>query len=194
MNDKNNTKSIQNQIKKSIETKKFVLDHLVPSIQKIANMCVKTLKSNNKIILCGNGGSAADSQHLAAELVGRFRQDRKAIPAIALTTDTSIITSVANDYSFDSIFSRQIEAIGRPGDIVIVISTSGNSSNLIKVVETAKLIKIKSIGLLGKNGGTLKNMCDASIIIPGETSDRIQESHIMIGHIMCEIIESYFLK
>jgi D-sedoheptulose 7-phosphate isomerase len=138
---------------------------------------------------CGNGGSAADSQHLAAELVGRFKKDREPLSSIALTTDTSVITCVSNDYSYDSIFSRQIEALCRPGDILIGITTSGNSANIRKAFESAKKNDVKTISFLGKDGGSCKNLTDYSILIPSNDTARIQEMHILVGHILCELVE-----
>jgi D-sedoheptulose 7-phosphate isomerase len=137
----------------------------------------------------GNGGSAADCQHLAAEFVGRFKLERKGYPAIALTTDTSILTAVGNDYSFDSIFSRQIEALGKEGDLVVGISTSGNSKNIIRGVEKAKELGLYTVGLLGKDGGALKDLVDLPLVVPIDNTARIQECHILIGHIVCEIVE-----
>lgn len=148
-----------------------------------------TLLNGGKIFFCGNGGSAADSQHLAAELTGRFVNDRRPLSAIALSTDTSALTCIGNDYSFDEIFARQVAGLGRNGDLLIGISTSGNSRNVIRAVEEAKKVGIKTIGLLGRNGGKLHSLCDQSIVVPHGVTARIQECHILIGHTLCGLIE-----
>lgn len=159
-------------------------------IKKASEIMLESLNNNNKILFCGNGGSAADSQHLAAELVGRYRKIRKSIPAIALTTDTSIITAIANDFSFDDIFARQIEAIGKPGDVLYAISTSGASKNVISSIIFAKQNKIRTIGLTGNDGKDMNDICDILIKVPASRPDRIQEMHIAIGQVLCEIIEN----
>lgn len=165
------------------------LIYLSPLISKAITLCSGSVKCGGKIILCGNGGSAADSQHIAAELTGRFVQDRKPIAAIALTTDSSALTCISNDYSFSDVFARQLMAIGKPGDCLIGISTSGNSPNIIEVFKAAKDINISTIGLLGRDGGKLKDMCDIPIIVPSSSTARIQEIHILIGHTICGGIE-----
>lgn len=157
-------------------------------VEKIALEIASCIKSGNKILICGNGGSAADSQHLAAELVGRFIKERKAYPAISLTTDTSILTSLSNDYSFDKVFERQVEAIGEKGDILIGFSTSGNSKNVISAFELAKKKGIKTIGILGKRGKIAK-LCDIFFDIDG-TTPRVQEIHSILIHIICEMVEN----
>jgi D-sedoheptulose 7-phosphate isomerase len=158
-------------------------------VTKAANIIIKTIKAGNKILICGNGGSAADAQHLAAELVGRFEKERKALPAIAFTTDTSILTAVGNDYGYDAIFSRQVEGLGVTGDTLIGISTSGNSKNVIMAVEAGKNKGIKSIGLIGNDEGTLASMCDLAVIVPHSVTARIQEAHIFIIHFWVAYIE-----
>jgi len=161
--------------------------------KQIAHICPKieeALRNGNKIMLAGNGGSAADCQHIAAEFVGRFKLERKSYPAIALTTDTSIITAIANDYSFDTIFSRQVQGLGKKGDILFGISTSGNSANIISAVEVAKKRSIFTVGLLGKDGGALKCLVDLPITVPVQNTARVQECHILIGHIICDIVEN----
>jgi D-sedoheptulose 7-phosphate isomerase len=140
-------------------------------------------------MFCGNGGSAADCQHLAAELTGRFIKDRRPLAAIALTTDTSAITCISNDYSFEEVFARQVQGLGRTGDVLFAISTSGNSRNVIRAVEEALSAGMSVIGLLGHEGGALNEMCDVAIIVPSQVTSRIQESHILIGHTLCEMIE-----
>jgi D-sedoheptulose 7-phosphate isomerase len=158
-------------------------------IEKIGLMLAKTLHSGRTIFWCGNGGSAADSQHLAAELVGRFKNDRQPLSSLALTTDTSVLTCISNDYSYESIFSRQVEALARPGDVLIGISTSGNSENIKQAFKSAKKNEVKTVSLLGKDGGDCKSLADYSLLIPSNDTARIQEIHILIGHIFCEIIE-----
>ncbi|MCK5077119.1 MAG: D-sedoheptulose 7-phosphate isomerase, partial [Calditrichia bacterium] len=168
-----------------------IAENMVEDILKAAEILCARLKAGNKILICGNGGSAADAQHIAAELVVRLKStfDRPAIPAIALTVNTSVLTAGANDYGFETIFSRQIEALANPGDVLIAISTSGNSKNIIMAVEQAKLKGIASIGFLGTEGGKMKDLVDYSLIVPSDNTAYIQESHISIGHILCDIIE-----
>lgn len=180
---------INNCLNESAQIKIDTAKKLSQKIAKAAELTIKTYKNGNKILLCGNGGSAADCQHIAAEFVGRFKKDRKALPAIALTTDTSILTAISNDYGYRFLFSRQIEALGIKGDLLLVISTSGESVNIVNAVKTAKRLKLKTIGLLGGTGGKLKTIVDLPIIIPTKSSDRIQEVHITIGHILCDLVE-----
>lgn len=182
---------IVSSLKEHLEVGNKIYD-LIDDINKFSQMCIETLKNGNKILLMGNGGSAADSQHIAAELVGRYKKERKGLAAIALTTDTSILTALGNDYNFEEIFSRQVEALAHKEDLVVGISTSGNSANVIKAIEKAKDIGCKTVGLLGKNGGKLKDIVDLPIIVPSNNTPRIQEYHILIGHIVCEIIDNYF--
>lgn len=156
--------------------------------EKIAHELAEIFKAGNKVMICGNGGSNCDALHFAEEFTGRFRKERRALPAIAIS-DSSHITCVGNDYGFDYIFSKGVEAYGKEGDMLIGISTSGNSGNVIKAMELAKSMGIKTVSLLGKDGGKLKGMCDYEFIIPGETSDRIQEIHMMILHIIIEGVE-----
>ncbi len=158
-------------------------------IEKIIEVMLTSLKSNKKILIAGNGGSASDAQHFAGEIVGRFLLERRGMPAISLSTDTSVLTCVGNDYGFDSIFSRQVEAIGEAGDVLFGISTSGNSENIIKAVEEAKKKEITTIGFLGRDGGKLKNICDINLIIPFEKTARVQEVHIIAIHTICKIVE-----
>jgi len=180
---------IINQIKDSIAVKEKVLRDLVGLINQAAQVCIASLKNGGKILICGNGGSAADAQHISGELVGRFKKERKGFPAIALTTDTSIITAWANDYDFATIFSRQVEAQGKKGDVLLGLSTSGNSENVIKAVEQGKKQGLKTIGLLGKGGGKLKDLCDLSMVVPSKDTPRIQEAHMLVYHILCDLIE-----
>jgi len=163
---------------------------LFPTINDVGIAMQNTIQNGGKILIMGNGGSAADSQHIAAEIVGRFKKERKGMPAIALTTDTSILTSVGNDYGYDYIFARQIEALCRPEDLVIGITTSGNSANVVRAIEAAKVIGATTVGLTGGTGGKLKDLCDFNLVMPSNVTARIQEAHIFVGHSLCEILES----
>lgn len=159
-------------------------------IFNVSQCMAQVLLKGGTIYWCGNGGSAADSQHLAAELVGRFKGERCALRSLALSTDSSVLTCIANDYTFNSVFSRQIEALGRVGDLLVVISTSGNSPNIINVLEVAKRLGLHTVGLLGKHGGKAKSLSDFSIVVPSSSTARIQEAHILIGHCFCDLIEN----
>ncbi|MFQ6113385.1 MAG: SIS domain-containing protein, partial [bacterium] len=170
--------------------KKKVLDQHVTTINRITQLLIQALKEGKKVILFGNGGSAADSQHIAAEFVNRFRQDRNALPALALTTDTSILTSIANDYDFEHVFSRQIEAIGQKGDVAIGISTSGNSTNVLRGIRTSREKGLTTVGFTGQNGGLLKDVVDVCFQAPSQSTPRIQEVHITVAHAICDIVES----
>lgn len=166
------------------------LETLIPAIQTVGERLRACLQSGNKILLMGNGGSAADCQHIAAEIVGRYQRERKGLPAIALTTDSSILTSVGNDYGFQYIFSRQVEALCVPGDVVIGISTSGNSANVVAGMEAAKQAGAYTIGMTGANGGRLGDLCDITLAMPSQETPRIQEAHILVGHILCALAEA----
>jgi D-sedoheptulose 7-phosphate isomerase len=170
------------------------LEEYIPTLQKIASLFLTTLKNKRKIIFFGNGGSAADSQHLAAELVGRFKREREPLAALALSVNTSIITAVGNDYDFEDIFSKQLYALACPGDVAVGISTSGKSNNVIKAVEVAKELGLKTVGFLGGDGGRLKNLVDIPLVIEVGDTARIQEMHILAGHIICEIVEEAFFE
>ncbi len=161
-------------------------------IYTAAVICIEALKSGKKIMLCGNGGSAADAQHIAAELTGRFEKERRALPAIALTTDTSALTAIANDYNYAEVFARQLEALANQGDVLIAISTSGESENVLKACEAARAKGCKVVGLLGRDGGRIKDVCDAAIVVPHNRTARIQEMHIMVGHLLCKMIDESF--
>lgn len=184
-------KFIADSLKESSEVKIKVLNQCSKEILSAVNLLSKTFSKGNKLLLCGNGGSAADCQHIATELVVRLNHKlkRPALPAIALTTDTSNLTAGGNDIGFENVFARSVEALGNKGDVLLAISTSGNSVNVIKAVQEAKLKKMKSIGFLGGNGGKLKSLVDLPIIIPSPNVQRIQESHITIAHIICELAE-----
>lgn len=183
---------MQNEIKsmivESIETKRMCQAFAL-KIEEAAKLIVNALKSSKKILLAGNGGSASQASHIAAEFVGRYKIERKGLAAIALATDLAAITAIGNDYGFDAIFERQIEALGNEGDVFIALSTSGNSKNIINAVEKAKKINIHVIGLLGKDGGKLKNTSSVEIIVPSDNTPRIQEAHLMILHIICELVD-----
>ncbi|MDB4139826.1 D-sedoheptulose 7-phosphate isomerase [Candidatus Thioglobus sp.] len=172
-----------------LQTIELVHEELAETIKKISQLLAHSLANGGTLFWCGNGGSAADSQHLAAELVGRFKKNRRALRSIALTTDTSVLTCVANDYSYDDIFARQVEALGRRGDVLIGISTSGNSENVLRAFKVAKQMGLKTIALLGKGGGYTIDLSDHALVIPSDSTARIQEAHILIGHILCELIE-----
>ena len=184
---------ILNCISESISVKESIFKsrEIVSSIQQIVDHSVALYKEKAKILLCGNGGSAADAQHIAAELSGRFLKDRKALFAEALHVNSSYVTAVANDYGFDNIYSRMIEAAGRKSDMLIAISTSGNSKNVINALIKAKEVGMLTVGLSGKKSAKMDSICDIMIKVPSDNTARIQESHIMIGHIICELIEEY---
>lgn len=162
---------------------------LGPKMIQVADLLVDTFRSGKKLLVMGNGGSAADAQHLAGEIVGRFRLERRGLPAIALSTDSSIITAVGNDYGFEAIFSRQVEALAQEGDVVIGISTSGSSPNVFSALRLAREMGCRTVGLLGKDGGSIREMVDIDLTVPGQDTPRIQEGHITIIHILCELVE-----
>lgn len=182
---------IKDQIKKSYETKQNIYnnDDLLNKIEIVAKKCVEIYRAKSKTILAGNGGSAADAQHIAAEMVGRYGFDRPSLPSLALTTDTSALTAIGNDYGYEHVFSRQLEGMGQDGDLFIGISTSGNSLNIVKAFESAKKNNITTVALVGKDGGEMAKLADIALIVPSNSTPRIQESHILIGHILCDIIE-----
>lgn len=162
---------------------------LSAAVHQAAGLCSDSLRRGGKLLFCGNGGSAADSQHLASELTGRFIKERRPLAALALTTDSSALTCIANDYAFDEVFARQLAALGKPGDVLVAISTSGNSRNVIRAVEEARAIGLQVIGLLGRDGGALGHVCDVAVVVPSQVTARIQEAHILIGHTLCGLIE-----
>lgn len=185
-----NMSYIKNYIQSSIDVKQHVLNDtvLLDTVAEVVEKCTHALKSGNKILLAGNGGSAADAQHIAAEFVSRFFYDRPGLPAMALTTDTSILTAIGNDYGYDKVFARQIQAMGNPGDVFIGITTSGNSTNVIKAIEEANQKGLFTIGLCGNKGAILE-LANLSLSIPNHVTPYIQECHIMLGHIICAMIE-----
>ena len=176
-------------LRDSALVKQQLAQRLGTAILQAATLVARALDEGHKILLCGNGGSAADAQHIAAELVGRFQLERDGLPAIALTTDSSILTAVGNDYGFEHIFARQLKALARPGDVLIAISTSGNSDNIVRAVAVAAQLGVTTIGLLGKDGGKLAGMVNLALVAPSFTTSRIQEAHITIGHIVCELVD-----
>ncbi|MFA5031757.1 MAG: D-sedoheptulose 7-phosphate isomerase [bacterium] len=185
------------EVKKMIEESISVKESLkseIPLIIKSANAIIKSLHNGGKVLFCGNGGSAADSQHIACEFIVKLTKKRKSLPAIALTTNTSHLTAISNDFSFEDIFSRQIEGLGRKGDVLVAISTSGNSPNILKAVESAKSIGMYTIGFTGAKGDAFAKKVNIGIKVPSSSTQRIQESHILIGHIICELVETEFCK
>ncbi len=184
---------IIDQINDSAATKNQMAEQGLDQIEQAAELLITAIENGHKILWCGNGGSAADSQHLSAELVGKLRHLRAPIASIALTTDTSFLTAWTNDADYDSIFSRQVEAIGQAGDVLIGITTSGNSPNVVTAVQTARNMDLKTIVFTGGNGGSINRLADVTIIIPSNDTQRIQEGHILTGHILCDLIERHTL-
>jgi D-sedoheptulose 7-phosphate isomerase len=182
-------RKIREMADESLDAKRRFFNHSTAEVARVARMIIEVMREGGKLLIFGNGGSAADAQHIAAELAFRMGRDRQALSAIALTTDTSLLTAIGNDRSFDFIFARQIQALGRKGDIALAISTSGNSPNVIQAVEQARMLEIKTIGLLGNTGGKLASLVDLPLIVPHTVTPRIQEVHIAIGHIVCQLIE-----
>ena len=180
-------------IEKVIEEKQALLKKIqegyLADVEAVGNMLAQILKSGGKILLAGNGGSAADAQHFAGEIVGRFTMERKSLPALSLCVDPSVMTCVANDYGYDQVFARQICGLGKSGDAFVAISTSGNSENLIKALTVAKQNGLKTVGLLGKGGGKIKSLCDHALVVPSDSTPRIQETHTLTVHILCQMIE-----
>lgn len=185
---------MRKELEQIINDKKQLLDMLgetgyLDTIEQVTQVMVDCLCAGNKILLAGNGGSAADAQHFAGEIVGRFLMDRKALPAISLCVDPSVMTCIGNDYGYEAVFERQLSGLGNAGDVLVAISTSGNSENLIRAVETAKQKGIQTVGLLGKTGGKLKELCDYALVVPSNETPRIQEIHTFSVHLLCEYIE-----
>lgn len=185
---------IEAKLTESIRTQERVRATLVPVIQQAARLMIESLRAGHKILFFGNGGSAADSQHLAAELVGRLAHTRRALPGLALTTDSSNLTAIGNDFGFETVFSRQIEALGDRGDVAVGISTSGNSPNVLAAISVAKKLGIRTMGLTGRGGGELARQVEIAIVVPSDSTQRIQESHITIGQILCELVEAQLIR
>lgn len=183
--------TIQNLIKESISTKQLLLADadLLKKIGEVVDACVRCFKNDGKLLFCGNGGSAADAQHIAAEFTGRFYKDREPLYAEALHVNSSYLTAVANDYSYDKVYSRMVKAMGRKGDMLFAISTSGNSGNIVEAVQTAKERGMIVVGMTGSKGGKMKDLCDYLLNMPSDITPRIQECHILVGHIICELVE-----
>lgn len=171
-----------------------LLHNLTDGVVFATNLCINCLKNGGKILIFGNGGSAADAQHFAAELVGRYKRDRKGLPAIALSTDTSALTSIGNDFGYDHIFDRQVEALANKGDIAIGISTSGTSPNVISALKVASKLNCTTIGFSGNNGGEMNKLCNVNLIVPANDTPRIQEMHIVLGHTICHLIDQEFMN
>ena len=183
--------AITRAIRDSISVKQKILEDegLVNLLQEVADECIAAYRQGNRILLAGNGGSAADAQHIAAEFVGRYAFDRPGLPAMAFTTDTSMLTAIGNDYGFEQIFRRQLEANGNQGDVFIGISTSGNSPNVVAALQRSRELDIITVGLTGQGGGEMQSLCDYCLQVPSLSTPRIQESHIMLGHIICDLVE-----
>jgi D-sedoheptulose 7-phosphate isomerase len=191
---KHTMEKIRNIIESSIRVKQQILEdeRMLETIASVTGIITDSLKRKGRIYFCGNGGSAADAQHLAAEFSGRFYTDRKALPAEALHCNTSYLTAVANDYSYDVVYARLVEGIGNPGDVLVGLSTSGNSANIVKAFEAARSLGITTIGFTGLSGGAMKALSDHLFNVPSTDTPRIQESHILIGHIICELVEAQY--
>jgi len=184
--------TIKFEFSEHLKTAQATLEYIVDPLEIAANLCIDSLKNGGKVLIFGNGGSAADAQHIAAEMVGRYKVERKGLPAIALTTDTSALTSIGNDYGYSHVFDRQVEALANKGDIVIGISTGGSSGNVINGLQTAKELGCKLIGFSGRDGGEMNSLCDVNLVVPAEDTPRIQEMHIVIGHTICHLIDLAF--
>ena len=180
---------IEFEFNEHLKASKATMESIGDSLEIAAKLCIESLQNGGKILIFGNGGSAADAQHIAAELVGRYKVERKGLPAIALTTDTSALTSIGNDYGYNHVFDRQVEALANKGDVVIGISTGGSSGNVISALKLAKDIGCKTIGFSGRDGGEMNTLCDVNLVVPAQDTPRIQEMHIVIGHTICHLID-----
>jgi len=184
--------TINNELTSHLETITAVIESIEKDLIKASQIAVDTLKAGNKVILFGNGGSAADAQHIAAELTGRYKSERKGLPGLALTTDTSALTAIGNDYGYDRVFDRQVESLAREGDLLIGISTSGNSKNVVNALKLGREMDCKTLGLSGRDGGAMNDVCDLNLVVPSNNIPRIQEMHILFGHIICQCIDNAF--
>jgi len=182
--------TIEKEFKAHLGTIKSVIDTMGSDLEKASVLAVETLKNGNKILLCGNGGSAADAQHIAAELTGRYKTERRGLPGIALTTDTSALTAIGNDYGYHRVFDRQVEALANKGDLLIGISTSGNSENIVSALTLAKELGCHTLGFSGRDGGKMNDVCDVNLVVPSNDTPRIQEMHTLFGHTICQIIDN----
>ena len=184
--------TIQEEFSSHLETINNVIGSMENDIEQASQIIVDALKNGNKILLCGNGGSAADAQHIAAELTGRYKTERRGLPGIALTTDTSALTAIGNDYGYDRVFDRQVESLANNGDVIIGISTSGNSKNVVSALKLGQELGCKTVGLTGRDGGAMNDVCDINMVVPSNNTPRIQEMHILFGHTICQIIDNNF--
>jgi D-sedoheptulose 7-phosphate isomerase len=184
--------TIQKEFESHLETIQKVINISAKDLETAAQLIVEVLKKGNKVLICGNGGSASDAQHFSAELTGRYKTERRGLPSVALSTDTSALTAIGNDYGFEKVFSRQVEALGSSGDVVIGISTSGNSKNVIEALKCAKELGCRTIGLSGKEGGAMNMHCNVNIVVPSDDTPRIQEMHILFIHTICQIVDNNF--
>jgi len=184
--------TIQEEFTSHLETINNVIGSMENDIEQASQIIVDALKNGNKILLCGNGGSAADAQHIAAELTGRYKTERRGLPGIALTTDTSALTAIGNDYGYDRVFDRQVESLANSGDVIIGISTSGNSKNVVSALKLGQELGCKTVGLTGRDGGAMNDVCDINMVVPSNNTPRIQEMHILFGHTICQIIDNNF--
>ena len=184
--------TIEFEFREHLKTAQATLKYIADPLEIAANLCINSLQNGGKILIFGNGGSAADAQHIAAELVGRYKVERKGLSAIALTTDTSALTSIGNDYGYNHVFDRQVEALANKGDVAIGISTGGSSDNVISALRLAKKMGCKTIGFSGRDGGEMNALCDVNLVVPAEDTPRIQEMHIVIGHTVCHLIDLAF--
>ena len=185
---------IENEFNEHAKAIKDTVKVAINDIENAAKICIECLKNGNKILIFGNGGSAADAQHIAAEIIGRYKTDRKGLAAIALTTDSSVLTAISNDFGYSEIFTRQVEALARPGDTLIGISTGGSSQNVVNALKIAKNMQCKAIGLSGKDGGEFNTICNVNIVAKAQDTARIQEMHILIGHTICHLIDQAFIE
>lgn len=182
--------TIKNEFLSHLEVINLTIETMQEKLEQASLLVVETLKNGNKVLLCGNGGSAADAQHIAAELTGRYKTERRGLPGIALTTDTSALTAIGNDYGYDRVFDRQVEALANKGDLLIGISTSGNSKNVINALKVAREMGCKTLGLTGRDGGAMNELCDINLVVPSNDTPRIQEMHILFAHTICQIIDN----
>ena len=185
-------KTIQDEFQSHLKTIEDVIGTMEDDLEKTSILAVDTLKTGNKILIFGNGGSAADAQHIAAELTGRYKTERRGLPGIALTTDTSALTAIGNDYGYDRVFDRQVESLANKGDLLLGISTSGNSKNVINALKLGQELGCKTIGFSGRDGGGMNEVCDVNLVVPSNNTPRIQEMHILFGHTICQIIDNNF--
>ena len=185
---------IEFEFSEHLKTSQVTLEYIAGPLEIAANLCIESLQNGGKILIFGNGGSAADAQHIAAEMVGRYKVERKGLAAIALTTDSSALTSIGNDYGYERVFDRQVEALANEGDVIIGISTGGSSANVISALKLANDLGCKTIGLSGRDGGEMNTVCDINLVVPAEDTPRIQEMHIVIGHTICHLIDQEFSR